>query len=179
MVVTENENNYFVWFQNTGARSVPVLWNQKMIVFNNWNQSFLGLKNIRSFLLVGGMDFVVTPRPLGRKYTYIWVSVQWPKPKTDASAGLRYTGLVGELEHLKIETRLIDETFECVMTPTDGWLCDLEGIGVPSIFRIVTRVFIFSGIKKGEGQGKESVTLNYDEYKSQWKTKIKHSACAD
>ena len=28
---------------------------------------------------------------------------------------LAYTGLRGELEHLKIETRLIYESFECVM----------------------------------------------------------------
>ena len=27
----------------------------------------------------------------------------------------KYTGLRGELEHLTIETRLIDESFECVM----------------------------------------------------------------
>ena len=37
------------------------------------------------------------------------------KAKTDGSKCLTYTGLLGELEHLKIETRLIDEIFECVM----------------------------------------------------------------
>ena len=31
--------------------------------------------------------------------------------KSDGSMLLAYTGLRGELEHLKIETRLIDETF--------------------------------------------------------------------
>ena len=35
--------------------------------------------------------------------------------KTDGSTRLVYSGLRGELEHLKIETRLIDESFECVM----------------------------------------------------------------
>ena len=35
--------------------------------------------------------------------------------KTDGSTHLTYTGLHGELEHLKIETRSIDESFECVM----------------------------------------------------------------
>ena len=45
---------------------------------------------------------------------------------------LAYTGLRGELEHLKIETRLTDESFECVMGE-----CDLEGIGDPSIFNII------------------------------------------
>ena len=38
------------------------------------------------------------------------------KGKTDGSMIHSYrTGLCGELEHLKIETRLIDESFECVM----------------------------------------------------------------
>ena len=37
------------------------------------------------------------------------------KVVTDESKCLTYTGLRGELKHLKIETRLIDERFECVM----------------------------------------------------------------
>ena len=37
------------------------------------------------------------------------------KGKTDGSTRLTYTGLCGELEHLKIETRLTGESFECVM----------------------------------------------------------------
>ncbi len=37
------------------------------------------------------------------------------KGKTDGSTLLTYTGLHGELEHLKIETRLIGESFECVI----------------------------------------------------------------
>jgi hypothetical protein len=37
------------------------------------------------------------------------------KGKTEESTCLAYTGLIGELEHLKIETRLIDETFASVM----------------------------------------------------------------
>ena len=37
------------------------------------------------------------------------------KAKTDGSTRLTYTELRGELEHLKIETRLIGESFECVM----------------------------------------------------------------
>jgi hypothetical protein len=37
------------------------------------------------------------------------------KVNTDASTHLVHTGLCGELEHLKIETRLIGESFECVM----------------------------------------------------------------
>jgi hypothetical protein len=37
------------------------------------------------------------------------------KTKSDKSTHLTYTGLFGELEHLKIETRLIDEMFVSVM----------------------------------------------------------------
>ena len=37
------------------------------------------------------------------------------KTKAEESTRLAYTGLLGELEHLKIETRLIDEMFTSVM----------------------------------------------------------------
>jgi hypothetical protein len=37
------------------------------------------------------------------------------KIKTEESTRLAYTGLLGELEHLEIETRLIDEMFASVM----------------------------------------------------------------
>ena len=37
------------------------------------------------------------------------------KTKTEKSTRLTYTGLIGELEHLKIKTRLIDEKFASVM----------------------------------------------------------------
>ncbi len=37
------------------------------------------------------------------------------KTKTEKSSRLTYTGLFGELEHLKIKTRLIDEMFPSVM----------------------------------------------------------------
>ena len=37
------------------------------------------------------------------------------KPKGEESTCLGYTELLGELEHLKIETRLIDEKFVSVM----------------------------------------------------------------
>ncbi len=48
--------------------------------------------------------------------TYIWVSVWWKtKTKTEESTRLTDTGLVVELEHLKIKTRLIDEKFASVM----------------------------------------------------------------
>ena len=37
------------------------------------------------------------------------------KTKVEESTSLTYTGLIVELEHLKIETRLIDEMFVSVM----------------------------------------------------------------
>ncbi len=37
------------------------------------------------------------------------------KAKTEKSTHLSYTGLLGELEHLKIKTRFIDEMFASVM----------------------------------------------------------------
>ena len=37
------------------------------------------------------------------------------KTKIEESTRLTYTGLLGELEHPKIETRLIDEKFASVM----------------------------------------------------------------
>jgi hypothetical protein len=37
------------------------------------------------------------------------------KTKVEESTRLTYTGLIGELEHLKIKTRLIDEIFASVM----------------------------------------------------------------
>ncbi len=37
------------------------------------------------------------------------------KTKSEKSTRLVYTGLIGELEHLKIETTLIDEMFPSVM----------------------------------------------------------------
>ncbi len=37
------------------------------------------------------------------------------KTKSEKSTRLVYTGLIGELEHLKIKTRLMDEKFASVM----------------------------------------------------------------
>ena len=54
------------------------------------------------------------------------------KAKTDGSTCLGYTGLIGELEHLKIETRVLGESFESVMGE-----CDLEAIGDPSRFKLI------------------------------------------
>jgi hypothetical protein len=57
----------------------------------------------------------------GSKFTEIIVIVVYYesmnrlKTKTEESTCLTYTGLLGELEHLKIETSLIDEMFVSVM----------------------------------------------------------------
>jgi hypothetical protein len=52
----------------------------------------------------------------------ILILVCWPhlhkdkiKPKGEESTCLTYTGFLGEMEHLKIETRLIDEKFASMM----------------------------------------------------------------
>jgi hypothetical protein len=52
-----------------------------------------------------------------------------PKTKPEESTCLSYTGLIGELEHLKIETRLIDEMFASVM----GEYVFLKLIGLPRL----------------------------------------------
>jgi hypothetical protein len=54
------------------------------------------------------------------------------KSKDEGSTRLTYTGFDGGLEHLKIESRLIDERFVSVMGA-----CDLEDIGVSSIFKTI------------------------------------------
>ena len=59
-------------------------------------------------------------RDLNRKLIHECRCDERLKVKTEKSTRLTYTGLSGGLEHLKIETRLIDETFasemgECVI----------------------------------------------------------------
>ena len=44
------------------------------------------------------------------------------KPEIDGSTRLTYTGLCGDLEHLKIETRLIVESFASVMGECVIWV---------------------------------------------------------
>ena len=65
-----------------------------------------------------------TPRHTGKRGT-VWFTFvsrlflfhcdERLKSKSEGSARLTYSGLLGGLEHLKIETRLIDETFASVM----------------------------------------------------------------
>jgi hypothetical protein len=54
-------------------------------------------------------------RELNRKLVYECWCDERLKAKAEGSTRLAYTGLRGGLEHLKIETRLIDERFAIVM----------------------------------------------------------------
>jgi hypothetical protein len=54
-------------------------------------------------------------RKLNRRLVYEFRWDERLKPKTEGSTLLVYTGLFGGLEHLKIETRCIDESFASVM----------------------------------------------------------------
>ncbi len=55
--------------------------------------------------------------------------------KDDESTCLTYTGLLEELESLKIETTLIDEKFAIVMGE-----CDLDMMDYPSKLRVIRKV---------------------------------------
>ena len=59
------------------------------------------------------------------------------KPKVEGSTRLGSTGLCEGLEHLKIETKLINERFESVMGE-----CDLEVTGTPSMFNVIHSVLV-------------------------------------
>ncbi len=50
-------------------------------------------------------------RPKDSEYIYVGVGTMKYKDKTDGSTSLGYTEFRGEQEHLKIETRLIGESF--------------------------------------------------------------------
>ena len=54
-------------------------------------------------------------RELKRRLIYEYRGDERLKTKSEKSTRLVYTGLFGELEHLKIKSRLIDEMFVCVM----------------------------------------------------------------
>ena len=61
------------------------------------------------------MCLLIIGKSRGKGNTDIWTQCRYNerlKDKTEGSTRLEYTGLRGGLEHLKIETRLIDERFE-------------------------------------------------------------------
>ena len=57
------------------------------------------------------------------------------KAKTEGSKNLTHTGLIGGRGDLRIGTRIRGERLESVRGE-----CDLEAIGVPSIFRLIRNV---------------------------------------
>jgi hypothetical protein len=57
----------------------------------------------------------VIKREINRRPIYEYRCDERLKAKTEGSTHLTYTGLRGGLEHLKMETRLIDERFTSVM----------------------------------------------------------------
>ena len=63
-----------------------------------------------------GFVLILIDKARAKEKTYICVSVWWKtKVKTEGDTRLTYTGLCVGLEHLKIETRLINEMFASVM----------------------------------------------------------------
>jgi hypothetical protein len=72
---------------------------------------------------------------LNRRLIYEWRCDERLKGKVEGSTWLVYTRLREGLEQLKIETKLINERFPS--TEYDGWVCDLDTTGDPSIFKIV------------------------------------------
>ncbi len=62
--------------------------------------------------------------------------------KDDDSTWLAYTGLLEELEYLKIETRLIDEKFASVMGE-----CDLDMMVTPSKLNVIRKVSSLASVR--------------------------------
>ena len=76
-------------------------------------------------------------REVNRRLIYECRCDERLKGKGEGSTRFVYTGFRGGLEHPKRETRLIDEKFESVMGE-----CDLERIGVSSIFSVMCMVTV-------------------------------------
>ena len=76
-------------------------------------------------------------RELNRRPIYEYRCDERLQVEVEGSTWLTYTGWLGGLEQLKIETRWTRsvnrrEVFEC-----DGWVCGLETLGVSSIFKTI------------------------------------------
>jgi hypothetical protein len=82
---------------------------------------------LHQFVYYESMKWELKTRPI-----YECRSDERLKTKGEESTFLTYTGFLGELEHLKIETRL--DVSEC-----DEWVCVLEVIGSPSIFKLIRK----------------------------------------
>jgi hypothetical protein len=66
-------------------------------------------------VFIGCVYYEKTKRELNRIRIYECLCDERLRVKAEGSTRLAYTGFHGGLEHLKIETRLIDERFDCVM----------------------------------------------------------------
>jgi hypothetical protein len=64
---------------------------------------------------IGGVFYGTIERKVNRRLIYKCRCDERLKAKGEGSTRLSYTGLRGGLEHLKIETRLIDKSFASVM----------------------------------------------------------------
>ena len=90
------------------------------------------------------------------------------KTKAEGSTRLAYTGLLGALEHLKIETRLIDEMFARVM---GEYPSVLEVIGVPSIFKLIRKADALARVRP-------TLLLSCETKAARWKWKSPLFGCA-
>jgi hypothetical protein len=91
------------------------------------------------------------------------------KDKAEGSTLLTYTGLHGGLEHLQIETRLIDERFPSVTQTNENFECQLFIVKIAKIKTFFSSYFFlrfFCHECRGEravveeGRGVKSVTQN-------------------
>ena len=80
------------------------------------------------------VDFQLIKRQIKIKPSHECRCDERPETKSEDSRRLGYTGFLGELEHLKIKTRLIDEMFVSVRGE-----CVLEVIDVPSILKLIRK----------------------------------------
>jgi hypothetical protein len=122
----------YVWLCGTTARAVPV-WSR---------ESSLRLIDEKFVSVMGECDCETnksgyhesTRRELKVKPNFECRYNEILKTNVEESTHLSRTGLVGELEHLKMKTRLIDEKFT---SPMGECACDLEVMGVPSLLSII------------------------------------------
>jgi hypothetical protein len=70
---------------------------------------------VRGTIIIVGIYYEAIKRDLKRRPIYECRYDERLKAKAEGSTRLTYTGLRGGLEHLKIETRLIDERLASVM----------------------------------------------------------------
>jgi hypothetical protein len=111
------KENAFAFYLGNGC-TVELVWNLMSVQLNGCTSErvcslhFNFPTRFKDFILFHVVYCESINRECRKEKTYTRVSV-WCKTKTKAvgSTRLAYTGLLGGLEHLKIEKRLIDERF--------------------------------------------------------------------